>query len=118
MKPLILLLCSSVAWANCHSIGSGRWYCPSTGNPAVDGQDFRDWLRIPAFACGDTIILDSGATYNTKQAPPIVYPYVLRPQTGCAPNQMTTIRSTRADEFPDGYIPQMSDIPRMAALKA
>jgi len=60
--------------------------------------------------------MDSGATYDTWRVGNYSISYML--SAHCPANNKVKLVGTRAAEMPQGYKPQMSDIPRMVKLRA
>lgn len=96
----LLALAPTPALAVCARIGStANHSCPSTGDAAADGQNLATYLQNRTFACGDTIILQAGATYQVPKVSGFIYPPRLYPQTGCVGRKQTQIVSSRLHEM-------------------
>ena len=90
----------------------------STGSDSLaNGDQFQNALNLAA--CGDTIVLQAGATYATRvgwvnQYGPIGSPFSL-PNKSCATGQYVTIQTSQIGSLPSGRI-SPSNIGLMATL--
>ena len=90
----------------------------STGSdPLANGDQFQNALKLAA--CGDTIVLQAGATYATRVTTvnsygPQGYPFSL-PNKSCASGQYVTIQTSQVANLPSGRI-SPSHIGLMATL--
>ncbi len=117
---LLAVLVIAPAYGACTQRGStGVWHCASTGDPNVDGETLWNFISITplAFACGDTIILDAGATYRTLNAGSFAYGFRLRRQTGCG-GRKTQIISSLLAGLPPGKRVTMDNLAQMPILQA
>ncbi len=90
----------------------------STGSdPLANGDNFQNALNLAA--CGDTIVLQAGATYATRvftvnSYGPQGYPFSL-PNKSCASGQYVTIQTSQVASLPSGRI-SPTNIGLMATL--
>ncbi len=111
MLGIVLYLLSTPAHAACAQVGStGVWRCPDTGNVYTNGSSLRDFLiagglGAPAWACGDTIVLDAGVEYRSPDVSADDPYFYLPHQTGCN-GKKTQIISSAIHEIPLGAATQ------------
>ena len=108
MRPVILS-CFSLAllpflsFATAHAAVQS---VPTGSDPQVNGDNLQN--AIYAAACGDTIVLQAGATYATRVTAvnsygPQGYPFIL-PNKSCATGQYVTIQTSQISSLPAGRI--------------
>ena len=90
---------------------------PTGSDPQANGDNFQN--AVFGAACGDTIVLQAGATYATRVTAvnsygPQGYPFQL-PNKSCAAGQYITIQSSQAASLPTGRI-SPSNVGSMATL--
>lgn len=125
MLRFVALLALSVvapAWGACTRIINqapplpDTWRCADTGDEYTNGTDLFNFLNTASnFTCGDTIILDAGATYTGSTA--LQPAFILRTQTTCIPGKYTRIVSSRLSELPEGQRVSEADKPEMPILR-
>ena len=97
----ICIKVTSFAATTCVLRAPGIYKCASTGDPDGDGIAVRDFIsNVSNYSCGDTIVLDSGATYTIPFGGD--QGWLLKVQTNCG-NKYTHITVTRQEEIP--FIP-------------
>lgn len=113
---------ASPAFAACTQVGSTRvWRCPDTGNAIDNGKALHTLIGYDsagALQCGDTVVLDAGATYENVVdigGFDFVRSFRLRAQTGCG-QKRTTFVSSRVSELPVGKRVTLADLPKMARV--
>jgi hypothetical protein len=108
MRIFLLLLVTVSAHAACTNPATGVWYCADTGSSLQNGRNLSELLGYysrGAYNCGDTIILDAGASYEDVVdigGTDYIRPFRLWAQTGCAAGQETSIVSSRLGDLPLG----------------
>src|SRR5206468_3776019 len=90
---------------------------PTASDPLVNGDNFQSTLN--AAGCGDTIVLQAGAQYQTRVSfvnnyGPAGSPFRL-PNKSCAAGQYVTIQTSALSSLPSGRI-SPSNISLMATL--
>lgn len=100
LSAILLVCCADSA------VQAGVVTVPTASDPLANGDNFQYALK--SAACGDTIVLQAGATYATRVTTvnsygPQGYPFSL-PNKSCASGQYVTIQTSQAASLPSGRI--------------
>src|SRR5262245_33430515 len=109
---LLLMMLASVA-----TVDAGTVVVSTGSDPVANGTSFQ--AAVNAAQCGDTLVLQAGATYATAVSwtnsyGPQGYPFTL-PNKSCASGQFITIQTSAIANLPAGRV-SYANIPQMATL--